>query len=146
MVLEHVRPLVNHGLGRASLNAGLEVGIIRLDDLGQLVRQVVLGTLVVVLDHTGTNLRRRNGQHRTDHPVRATPEAIQAEEVHVLVGNTTEEAEHVLHLQALLLLLAVSGGILPLGHNARNALAHIAIRLTSTAPILRLLTTALNLL
>ncbi len=146
VVLEHVRPLVNHGLGRASLNAGLEVGIVSLNDLRQLVRQVILGALVVLLDHTGTNLRRRNGQHCTDHPVRATPEAIQAEEVHVLVGNTTEEAEHIFDFQALLLLLAVAVSVLPLGHNARNALAHIAVRLTSTAAILRLLTTAINLL
>ena len=146
VVLEHVRPLVNDRLGRTSLNAGLEVGIIGLDDLGQLVCEVVLGALVVVLDNTGTNLRRRNGQDRADHPVRATPEAIQAEKVHVLVSNTTEEAEHVLHLQALLLLLAVAVGVLPLGHNARNSLAHVAVRLTSTTAVLRLLATALNLL
>jgi hypothetical protein len=59
--------------------------MVALDDLGQLVGQIILRSRIVVLDHGGTYLGRRNGQDGTDHPVRAAPVAAETHEIHILI-------------------------------------------------------------
>ena len=121
--------------------------VVRHDDLEQLVREVVLGALVIILDHGGADLRRRNRHDGADHPVRATPVVAEAHEVDVLVSNTPKESLDVLHLQVLALLRRLSSGAagtldrIPLGHDAGNPLAHIALRLPGAATIFALLST-----
>jgi hypothetical protein len=75
--------------------------LVLLDDIEQLVSQVILRTLVVLLDNRGTHLRRRNGEDRADHPIRAAPEAAVAHEIDVIVGDTTEKVEYILNLKGL---------------------------------------------
>lgn len=104
MILENVRPLINDRLGGIRVNARLQIRVVRLDDLGQLVRQVILGTLVIICDDGGANLGWRDGQHRADHPIRAAPEATETHEVHILICDAAEQAENILHLERLLLL------------------------------------------
>jgi hypothetical protein len=91
VILENIRPLINHRFRSAGFNTGLEILIICLNDLSQLVGEIILRTLVIVLDNGRADLRRRNGQNRADHPIRATPIAAQPHEIHILIRDTAEE-------------------------------------------------------
>ena len=111
--------------------------------------QIILGALVIVLDDGRTDLGRRDGENRADHPIWTAPKAAEAHEIHVLVQNATEEAENELHLKGLALLLLLGLHIvhvIPLGHDAGDALAHVTSGLLCTATVLGLLATAANFL
>lgn len=151
VILEDVGPLINHRLGCIRLNAGHQIGVVRLDNLRQLVRQVILGALVVVLNDGRADLRRGNGENSANHPVGTAPKAAEAHEIHVLVQNAAEEAENELHFQGLTLLLwavvfADIVQVIPLRHDTRNALAHIARRLPGAATVLCLIAAPLHFL
>ena len=95
--------------------------------------QVILGTLVVLLHDGRAHLGRRDGEDGADHPVGSAPAGIEAHEGDVLIGNAAEEALHVFYLKRLLhglvaCILALH--LIPLGNDARNALALVAIRLS----------------
>jgi len=116
------------------------------DDFKQLVRQVVLGALVIVLDNGGADLGRRNRHDGANHPIRTAPEAVQTHEIHILIRNTAKEALNVFHLQVLALLCCrcCSAGtfdVVPLSHNASDALANIAVGLPCSTAVLALLAT-----
>ena len=91
VILEHRVLVLNQILPQIVIDLVLEA-IVRHDDLEQLVGQVVLGALIVVLDDGRAHLGRRNRHDGADHPIRATPEAVEAHEIHVLVRDATEEA------------------------------------------------------
>ena len=156
MILENVSPLINHRLGGIGLNTRLEIGVICLNNLRQLVGQIILRTLIVILNHGRTHLGRGDGKHCANHPIWTTPIAAEAHEIHILIKNTAEETKHKLHLQRLALLVSCALGrirrrgceigAIPLSHDAGNPLTSVTSGLTSTTAVLRLLPTALNLL
>jgi hypothetical protein len=111
------------------------------------VGQIILGTLVIILDDGRTDLGRRDGENRADHPIWTAPKAAEAHEIDVLVQNATEEAENELHLQRLPLLLGLRiFYVIPLGHDAGDALADVTSGLLCAATVLGLLATAANFL
>ena len=111
------------------------------------MRQIIFGTLIVVLYDRGTNLRGRNAKHRADHPIRAAPEATQSHKVDILIGNAAKQAMHILYFQWLLhrRLLLVTIAALIVRHNARDALTRKLIGLGRTATILTFLAAAFDL-
>ncbi len=125
-----------------------------LDNVNQLLGQIVLRTLVVVLENGGADLGWRNRQHRTHQPVGAAPESAKPHEIHVFVRDTAEETIDILGLQEAT--LCCGGGstsassigrqILPLGYDAADILIVVAMRLARTAAILCLLTAPGHLL
>jgi hypothetical protein len=100
VILDDVCHLINYILVGVLLNLLLE-NLILLDNIKQFVCQVILRALVILLDHGGSYLRRRDRENCTDHPVRAAPEAAVAHEINILVGNTTEKVEYILNLKGL---------------------------------------------
>ena len=155
MILENVRVLINDVLVRIRVNLLLQCNI-GLDDIKQLVRQVILRALIVVLNNARSDLRRRDGKNRADHPVGATPIARKSEEIDVLIGDAPKETKHILNFQNLARLLArllltshargINGSstfnIVPLSDNARNSITHKLARLSCSATVLCLLTAA----
>ena len=155
MILENVRVFINDVLIRIRVNLLLQCNI-SLDDIKQLVCQVILRALIVVLNNARSDLRRRDGKNRADHPVGAAPIARKSEEIDVLVGDAPKETKHILHLQDLTSLLArflltshargINGSstfnIVPLSDNARNSITHKLARLSCSATVLCLLTAA----
>ena len=155
MILENIRVLVNDILVSIRINLLLQCNI-SLDDIKQLVCQIVLGSLIVVLNNARSDLRRRDGKNRADHPVGAAPIARKSEEIDILVCNTPKETKHILNFQNLARLLArllltshargINGSstfnIVPLSDNARNSITHKLARLPSSATVLCLLTAA----
>ena len=139
--------VLNHVLRRAVVNLLLET-LVRHDDLEQLVCEIVLRALVVILDHRGADLRRRDRHHGTDHPIWPAPEAAETQEIHVLICDSAEEAEDILDLQNLAHLVALHADtavgihVLPLGRDTSNAVAGVAVRLEGAAAVLRLLAAA----
>ena len=118
--------------------------------------QVILRALIVVLNNARSDLRRRDGKDRADHPVGAAPIARKSEEIDILVCNTPKETKHILHLQNLARLLVrllltshargINGSstfnIVPLSDNARDSITHKLARLSCSATVLCLLTAA----
>ena len=138
MILYHVCHLINDILTRTSLDFLLK-GLIVFNDIEQFVGQVIFRALIVVLHHRRTNLRRRDAQHRANHPIRAAPVTTETHEIHVLVRNTAKQAMNVLHFQRLQLL-----ELLIVRHNLGNALARELIGLRRATPVLALLATTLD--
>jgi len=144
MVLEHRVLVLNQILRRIIIDLILQT-LIGGDDLKQLVSEIVLGALVIVLDHRGTHLGRRNGKDGADHPVRTAPIAAQPHKVHVLVGDSSEETEDILYLENLGDLgvpcprINALQAVHPLGCNPCNPVSQIAPGLHGTAAILCLL-------
>ncbi len=125
-----------------------------VDNVNELLGQVVLRTLVIVLEHRGADLRRGDGQHRAHHPIGAAPHAAEAHEIHVLVADAAEKAVYVLRLQEAAHILGLiwrtlgarHGNPLPLSHDATQRLVVITMGLTRTTTVLCLLTAAGHLL
>jgi hypothetical protein len=92
------------------------------------------------------------GHHSTNHPVGAAPVAAETHEINVFIRDAAEEAENMLYLQDLALLPDLvrplrrtsTLDVVPLGHDASNTVAHIAVRLSCGTSILRLLAAASN--
>jgi hypothetical protein len=144
--------LINDVLGLIAINLILK-SLVVLDDIKELVCEIVLRTLIVILNHRGADLRRGNREHGADHPVGTTPVTIETHEIHVLVSDTTEEAENILHFQRLTLLprlrelrKARSLNVVPLCNDLRDPFADKLGRLASTTPVLRFLPTAADIL
>ncbi len=161
MILQNHPPLVDGSLSRLLGNL-LRKSRISLDDIDELLGQVILRTLIVILQDGRANLRRRNCQDSAHHPIGATPKATEAHEVHILIADTAEKAIDILGFQE-----ATRGGIfssgtsttgcssggrfrwretLPFCHNATEILIVIAVRLPCTATVLRLLSAARDIL
>jgi hypothetical protein len=98
MVLKNVGPLINGLLLSILLDLLLKV-LVGLDDIDQLLRQIVLGSLIVVLENRGADLRRRDRKNGTHHPVRPAPETAKPHEVYILVADAAEKAIDILWLQ-----------------------------------------------
>jgi hypothetical protein len=152
VILENGHVLINDILGLIAINLILK-SLVVLDDIKELVREIVLRTLIVILNHRGADLRRGNREHGTDHPVGTTPVTIETHEIHVLVSDTTEEAENILHLQRLTLLprlrelrKARSLNVVPLSNDLRDPFTDKLRRLASTTPVLRFLSTPADIL
>ena len=149
--LEQQGPLVDRALLRALRDETLEVGV-GLDNVDELLCEIVLRALVVVLEHGGTHLRRRDGEYSTHHPVGAAPEPVESHKVHVLVADTAEEAVYVLGLQkaAHSAIGAGRGGLaretLPFRNDPTEVLVMVTVGLARTAAVLRLLAAAGHLL
>ena len=155
MILENVRVFINDVLVRICVNLLFQCNI-GLDDIKQLVSQVILGALIVVLNNARSDLRRRDGKNRADHPVGAAPIARKSEEIDILVCNTPKETKHILNFQNLARLLArllltshargINGSstfnVVPLSDNARYSITHKLARLSGSATVLCLLTAA----
>ena len=150
MILENIRPFINYRFGSIRLYARLKITVVRFDNLGEFMRQVIFRTLIIILDDRGAYLRRRNRKNCADHPIGPTPKAIKSHKINILIKNTTKHSQNKLYLKRLSLLSSISVRsficIVPLSNNTSNSLANISRRLTSTTSILSLLATSFNLL
>jgi len=140
VILEERGPLINRLLLRplGDLVTQCHVG---LDDVNQFLGQIILRSLVVVLEDRGPNLRRRNRHHRADHPVGSAPQPTESHEVHILIADPAQQAVDILWLQEPAKVATGLTHVLPLCHNPTDVLIVIPMGLACTAAILRLLAT-----
>lgn len=150
MILQQDGPVVNRLLAGALFDFVTQRGV-RLDDINELLRKIILGSLIVILEHRGAHLGRWNWKNRAHQPIWATPETTEAHKIHVLITDTTEETIDVFRLQEMADILLFIGPLgrsqlLPFRYNAADVLFTILIGLTRTTAILDLLTTTTYLL
>lgn len=139
MILENILELVNDVLGGIVLNL-LGEHTVGLDNLVEFVGEIIFGPLIVILDDGWADLRRGDREHGANHPVRTAPEAIEPHEIHVIVGDATEELEYVFDLEGH------RGLIGELGNNAGDGFLGVVLGLLRAAPVLGLLPTAAHLI
>lgn len=139
MILQDICPFINDLLTGAVLDL-LREHFVVLDDLEQLVSQVILRALIVILDNRRAHLGRRDGEDLADHPIGTAPEAAEAHEIHVFIGDPAEETQYMFDFEGL------CAGLAEVGLNARNALFLVIVRLRGTTTVLGLLATACNIL
>ncbi len=149
MILEHRVFVLNQPLC-SIVRDFLGEPLVRGNNLKELVREIIFGPLVVVLDDRGAHLRRRDREDGANHPVGPAPEAVEAHEIDVLVRDTAEEAEDILDFEHLSHLFRLGGDtritrhghICPLGRDAGNPVPRETVRLHGPTPVFRILATA----
>lgn len=98
ILLEEHRAL-RENIRRLTLVHLVAQGVVGANDHEELVRQIVLHTLVVVHDHRRTDAERRNREDRTDHPVRTRKLGIKPEFTALLIRQTLEGTQDDLCLE-----------------------------------------------
>ena len=97
IILHHGGILVNH-LGRLALVELVTQTLIVAKNVNQLVRQVILHSLVVVHHNRRTHRQRRDGQDRADHPLGPRILVVEPNQVARMVRNTLESPQNQLDL------------------------------------------------
>ncbi|RNA23263.1 hypothetical protein BpHYR1_033062 [Brachionus plicatilis] len=105
--------------------------IVHFDDIGELVRQIVLGTGSAVHDDRGPDAQRRHRYHSAYHPVGPGVLRVHAHEKGLVVGDPLEYLEYELGRHVHFFFLRCVVGLLPLGGE-----------LEALAPYLRLIAAA----
>ena len=114
--------------------------------------QIIFRTLIVILNHRWAHLRRRDRKNCADHPIRPAPVSVQTHEIHILIGNATEETQNIFNLKRLLLLtrrnvlFTLFFSKLPLGHNLGNSLTNELRRLPCAATVFSFLAASADVL
>lgn len=90
---------LRENIGRLTLVHLVTQTVVGANDHEQLVRQVILHTLVVVHDDRWTDAKRRHCEDRADHPVRASKLRIESELTALLIRQALEGTQNDLRLE-----------------------------------------------